>query len=60
MYYLPIIIPMAYGIGRNWEVGNPGEKKDCRKEPGREIVLGIWNEMDAWYLNTGNQPCGRI
>jgi hypothetical protein len=36
MHYLSIKKPMAYSLGRKWEVEHPGSRKNSGIEPGAE------------------------
>ena len=51
---------MAYGLGRKWEVGHLGGRRNSGIETDDKIGLGRCEEMDAWYPSTGNEPGGRM
>jgi hypothetical protein len=58
MWHLPIISLTAYGF-RNWKVGYLGGRKNSVIEP-RGRSSRKCEELDTWYLSTGNQPHDRM
>jgi hypothetical protein len=55
MWILLIITLITYILGKKGEVGLLGSLEDSRSVPDTRYLLGRWdNEMDAYYLHTGN------
>ena len=48
------------GLRKDIEDGTSGRQKEFQgRARHRKICWGRCEEMDAWYLNTGNWPCGQ-
>lgn len=60
MWHLSIKKPMTYDLGRKQDVENPGGRKDSGRVTGGRFTQRRCDEMDTWYLSTGNQPYGRM
>jgi hypothetical protein len=59
MHHLSIKKPRAYGVGRKWEVGSLKSRQNSEIVRHRKICPRKCKELDAWYLSTGSQTCGR-
>jgi hypothetical protein len=58
MWHLSIIKWMAYSLGMKKRGGTSGRQKGFW-ENARHRRFSWEDVKNAWYLNTGNQPCGK-
>jgi hypothetical protein len=58
---MPHLWQKAYGLWLRQEIGGTSGREKAFWDRARwEIYQGGCEEMDTWYLSTGNQPAGRM